>query len=294
MSNYHSPVLLKESIDALDILDDGIYVDCTFGGGGHSKVILDSLGSNGKLYAFDCDADAHENAIDDPRFTLISANFRHVKRFLKLNGMKQVNGVLADLGVSSHQFNKDIRGFSYRFDAELDMRMNQSATKDAKQVLNTYSESDLADIFYYYGDIRASRKLARTVVNNRPLNSTFDFKGIVQTISADEKLLSQAFQAVRIEVNEEMEALKEMIQSCSEILVEGGNLVVISYHSIEDRIVKNYFKTGTFNGRPEKDLYGNYELFFKQINKKVIVPTNEEIKINKRARSAKLRIGQKL
>ncbi|MCL4128334.1 UNVERIFIED_CONTAM: hypothetical protein GTU68_016775 [Idotea baltica] len=284
MESYHSPVLLNESIKALDIQIDGVYVDCTFGGGGHSQQILNRLDSEGKLLSFDCDEDAVNNKLDDKRFTLVPANFRFIKRFLKLNRIKKVNGILADLGVSSHQFDTEIRGFSFRFNSQLDMRMNQQADLNAKKVLNEYSAEDLANVLFQYGDVRASRKLARAIINARPINTTFDFKEVIKTISKDDKLLTQAFQAIRIEVNDEMGALKELLQQSVEVLEQGGRLVVISYHSVEDRLVKNYFKTATFNGVPEKDLYGRFETYFKQ----------NEIYVNKRARSAKLRIGERI
>lgn len=292
MSNYHSPVLLQESVDALNINPNGVYVDCTFGGGGHSSKILESL-DEGILLSFDCDEDAYGNAFSSENFVLVKANFRFIKKFLKLNGHRKVDGILADLGVSSHQFDTDIRGFSFRFDSELDMRMNQATAFDAKNVLNEYDADKLAEVLYQYGDVRGSRKLSRAIIASRPLNTTFELKSVIQDFSKDDKLLTQVFQAIRIEVNDEMGALKDLLNQAAEILNPEGRLVVISYHSVEDRLVKNYFKTNTFNGVPEKDIFGRFETSFMQVNKKVIIPTDSEIKINKRARSAKLRIGEK-
>ncbi len=293
MTNYHSPVMLNECIEALNIVPNGIYVDCTFGGGGHSKVIIKKLDESGHLFSFDCDEDAYKNALPNDNFTLVQANFRFLKKFLKLNGVLKVDGILADLGVSSHQFDSAERGFSFRFDNDLDMRMNQASDFSAKNVINTYSAEKLADVLFYYGDVRASRKLARTLIASRPIASTFELKNILQEFSKDEKLTTQVFQAIRIEVNDEMGALKEMLLQAAQILKPNGRLVVMSYHSVEDRIVKNFIKTNTFNGKPKKDLYGRFETSFKPINKKVIIPSDEEIKVNKRARSAKLRIAEK-
>lgn len=295
---YHNPVLLNESVT--DLIQDvnGIYVDCTFGGGGHSREILKRLGSEGRLISFDQDEDAERNKIDDLRFELVMQNFRYLKnnlRFLKIN---QVSGVLADLGVSSHQFDTPERGFSTRFDGELDMRMNQRAKITAKTILNEYEEEKLAEILYYYGELKNSRRMAREIVafrSSHPIHSINELKGIFHYIpkNKENKIFAQLFQALRIEVNDEMAALREMLLQCGEVIKEGGRLVVISYHSLEDRLVKRYMKTGMFEGEPERDVFGNWSAPFKAIQSKVIVPTDEEIETNPRARSAKMRVAVK-
>ena len=296
MSNYHSSVLLQESIDALAIKKDGVYVDVTFGGGGHSKEILNRLGDNGKLFAFDQDPDALDNAIDDNRFVLIPENFRYISRFLRFNGVRKVDGVLADLGVSSHQFDEAKRGFSTRFEADLDMRMNQKSKKSAKEIINEYSEEKLAEILFLYGELRNSRKLARTIVHERNSNkieTSFQLKEVLRAYlpkSREHKILAQIFQAIRIEVNEELEVLKEFLEQIPGLLNEEGRLSVISYHSLEDRLVKRFIRTGLFEGEPEKDVFGNSNEPLKKVGK-LIVPSADEIKVNNRARSAKLRIA---
>lgn len=299
MSIYHNPVLLKQSVDDLVTNPDGIYVDCTFGGGGHSREILDRLSENGKLYAFDQDLDALKNTIDDPKFTLINQNFRFLENSLLAYGVSKVDGVLADLGVSSHQFDEAERGFSTRNNAPLDMRMNVMQSLDAKKVINEYEEDALADIFYYYGELREARKLARDIVHHRKekaINTTEDLKKMFSFLPPHKvnKFYAQLFQAIRIEVNQELEVLKEMLVQAYNILKPGGRLVVISYHSLEDRLVKRFLKNGMFEGEPQRDIYGNYEKTFKLIKSKAIIPDNKEIEENSRARSAKMRTGIKL
>ena len=294
--NYHSPVLLKESVDALNIKEDGIYVDVTFGGGGHSREILSRLGEKGKLFAFDQDPDAQQNKIDDERFVLIGENFRFISRFLRFYGIRKVDGVLADLGVSSHQFDEAERGFSTRFDADLDMRMNQKSELSAKKIVNTYEEKQLADLLYLYGELRNARALAKTIVEareNENIKTSFQLKEVLQRHlpkAKEHKMLAQIFQAFRIEVNEELEVLKEFLQQMPGLLNDEGRLSVISYHSLEDRLVKRFIQKGLFVGEPEKDFFGNIDVPLKKIGK-LIVPTQEEVKINNRARSAKLRIA---
>lgn len=296
MSKYHKSVLLKESIDALNIKEDGVYVDVTFGGGGHSKEILKRLGSKGRLFAFDQDADAQQNRLEDERFVLIAENFRHISRFLKFYGVQKVDGVLADLGVSSHQFDEADRGFSTRFDGDLDMRMNQNTRISAKEVINTYEESRLADVLYLYGDLRNSRALARAIVaarNVESVDTSFQLRSVLSNFlpkSKEHKILAQIYQAIRIEVNEELEVLKEFLNQVPGLLNEEGRLSVISYHSLEDRLVKRFIRTGVFEGESEKDFYGNTNEPMKKIGK-LIIPSKEEIKENNRARSAKLRIA---
>ncbi len=296
--SYHNPVLLFESVGGLNIDPDGIYVDVTFGGGGHSKEILNQLGKNGKLFAFDQDADALNNEIDDDRFVLINENFRYIKRFLRFHGVVKVNGILADLGVSSHQFDIAERGFSTRFDADLDMRMNKNDVLSAYEVINDYKEEKLSSVFYEYGELRNSRALAKEIVLSRVQNeikTSFRLKEVLQRFlpkAKEHKILAQIFQAIRIEVNQEIEVLKEFLLQTPELLVKDGRLSVISYHSLEDRLVKRFIQNGIFEGEPEKDFYGNVEVPFKKAGK-LIVPTNEEIKINNRARSAKLRVAVK-
>ena len=296
---YHKPVLLAESIDALVNNPDGVYVDVTFGGGGHSREILSRLSEKGRLFSFDQDSDALNNAIEDSRFTLINQNFRFLENSLLMYGVTQVDGVLGDLGVSSHQFDKAERGFSIRSDAPLDMRMNNMQSLDAQSVVNDYEEELLADIFYYYGELREARKLAREIVRYRKetrIVTTEDLKKVFSYIQAHKsnKFFAQVFQAIRIEVNQELEALQELLVQSCRILRKGGRLVVISYHSLEDRLVKMFLKYQMFEGEPERDIYGNYEKKFELPQRKAIVPTEEEIEDNSRARSAKMRVGIKL
>jgi 16S rRNA (cytosine1402-N4)-methyltransferase len=296
---YHNPVLLHASVDGLGIKPDGIYVDVTFGGGGHSKEILNRLGANGKLFAFDQDEDALENAIPDDRFTLIHENFRFIKRFLRFHGVKQVDGILADLGVSSHQFDVAERGFSTRFDAELDMRMSKKNDISAFTVVNEYDQTNLSRLFVDYGELKNGPAMARAIIEARELNpirNTEQLKVVLNRFlpqHKSNKILAQIYQAIRIEVNQEMEVLKEFLEQSLEILKPGGRLSVISYHSLEDRLVKRYVKNGMFEGEPERDFFGNFSVPFKTIEK-LIVPDDAEIKTNNRARSAKLRIAEKV
>ena len=296
---YHKPVLLTESVDALVSNPDGVYVDVTFGGGGHSREILSRLSEKGRLFSFDQDSDALNNAIEDPRFTLINQNFRFLENSLLMYGVVQVDGVLGDLGVSSHQFDKAERGFSIRSDAPLDMRMNKMQDIDAYKVVNEYDQEALADIFYYYGELREARKLAREIVNKRKsadIKTTEDLKKVFSYVPAHKsnKFFAQVFQAIRIEVNQELDALKEMLMQSSNVLKKNGRLVIISYHSLEDRLVKKFLKNGMFEGEPERDVYGNYQKVFELPYRKAVVPTDEEIEDNSRARSAKMRVGIKL
>lgn len=296
MSEYHNPVLLEESVDALISNESGIYVDCTFGGGGHSREILNRLDQNGKLFSFDQDVDAVRNKIDDNRFELVEQNFRFLKNNLRFRGVKQVDGVLGDLGVSSHQFDTPERGFSTRFDGELDMRMNQNAKLSAKTIINEYEEEDLARVFYDFGELQGSYRLAREVVKARAdkqINTIDELKQIFSFIPKmkENKFFAQMFQALRIEANDEMAALKEMLTQCGEVIKPGGRLVIISYHSLEDRLTKRYMKNGMFEGEPERDVFGNWSAPFKPLQSKVIVPTQDEINENPRARSAKMRIA---
>lgn len=296
---YHKPVLLTESVDALVSNPDGVYVDVTFGGGGHSREILSRLSEKGRLFSFDQDSDALNNAIEDPRFTLINQNFRFLENSLLMYGVAQVDGVLGDLGVSSHQFDKAERGFSIRSDAPLDMRMNKMQDIDAYKVVNEYDEEALADIFYYYGELREARKLAREIVNKRKsadIKTTEDLKKVFSYVPAHKsnKFFAQVFQAIRIEVNQELDALKEMLMQSSNVLKKDGRLVIISYHSLEDRLVKKFLKNGMFEGEPERDVYGNYQKVFELPYRKAVVPMDEEIEDNSRARSAKMRVGIKL
>jgi 16S rRNA (cytosine1402-N4)-methyltransferase len=295
---YHNPVLLKESVDGLNIHPDGIYVDVTFGGGGHSREIISRLGINGKLFAFDQDLDALTNALDDDRFTLINENFRFIKRFLRFHGIKHVDGILADLGVSSHQFDVAERGFSTRFEAELDMRMNQKGELSAYHVINDYEEAALKSVLLEFGELKNAGAMANVIVNARndnPIKNSEQLKEILSRFlpgHKSNKILAQIYQAIRIEVNQEMEALKEFLLQSLEILKPGGRLSVISYHSLEDRLVKRFVKNGMFEGEPEKDFFGNFEVPFKTIEK-LIIPSKEEVAINNRARSAKLRVAEK-
>jgi len=296
--SYHDPVLLFESVDGLNIKPDGIYVDVTFGGGGHSTEILKRLDANGRLFAFDQDEDALKNEIQDERFVLINENFRFISRFLRFHGVKKVDGILADLGVSSHQFDSADRGFSTRFDAELDMRMNASDTVSAFEVVNKYSEEELSQVLYQYGELRNSRALAKEIVqarNEAPVRTSFQLKEVLKRFlpkPKEHKILAQIFQAIRIEVNQEMQVLKEFLLQTPDLLNVGGRLSVISYHSLEDRLVKRYMQFGLFKGEPEKDFYGNVSVPFKKVGK-LILPSTDEIKKNNRSRSAKLRIAEK-
>ncbi|HET8808820.1 MAG TPA: 16S rRNA (cytosine(1402)-N(4))-methyltransferase RsmH [Flavobacteriaceae bacterium] len=296
---YHNPVLLQESVDGLNIDPSGTYVDVTFGGGGHSKEILKRLNEKGKLYAFDQDQDALKNALDDERFKLIPANFRHIKRFLRVEGVKKVDGILGDFGVSSHQFNEAERGFSTRFEAKLDMRMDQENEISAFQVINEYEEAQLKEILRNYGELRNSIKIAKTIVFERkqkPIETGAELKEILAPFlpkGREHKLLAQIYQAIRIEVNQELEVLKEFLEQTEKLLEKGGRLSLISYHSLEDRLVKRFIRSGMFEGEPEKDFYGNISVPFKKIGG-MIRPSFEEIKNNNRARSAKLRVAEKL
>lgn len=297
--DYHNPVLLKETVDGLNIKPDGVYVDVTFGGGGHSKEILSRLGANGKLFAFDQDEDAHANALKDERFVLIPENFRFIKRFLRFHGVKQVDGILADLGVSSHQFDVPERGFSTRFEAELDMRMSKKNELNAYVVVNEYEEADLKRVFYDFGELKNAGALANTIVTARrshPIKNSEQLKQVLAKFlpaHKSNKILAQIYQAIRIEVNQEIEVLKEFLEQSLEVLKPGGRLSVISYHSLEDRLVKRFMRNGMFEGEPERDVFGNFKVPFKSIEK-LIVPTDEEIAVNNRARSAKLRVAEKL
>lgn len=294
--SYHNPVLLQESVQALAIKKDGIYVDVTFGGGGHSKEILNQLGKNGKLFAFDHDADALQNTIDDSRFILIAENFRFISRYLRFHGIKNVDGILADLGVSSHQFDESARGFSTRFDGDLDMRMNQKAKISAKEIINKYTEQKLAEILFLYGELRNSKNIAKTIVEERQkekIETSFQLKKVLKKYlpkAVEHKILAQIYQSFRIEVNEELEALKEFLNQTPNLLNDKGRLSVISYHSLEDRLVKRFMISGMFSGEPEKDIYGNSNIPLKKVGQ-LIVPSKEEIRQNNRARSAKLRIA---
>ena len=307
---YHVPVLLKESVDGLNIQSGGVYVDVTFGGGGHSSEILSRLDEQAHLYSFDQDADAEQNVmrsevsaerrfVDDSRFTFVRSNFRYLKNWMRYYGVESIDGLLADLGVSSHHFDDESRGFSFRFDAQLDMRMNKRAGKTAADIVNDYDEEVLANLFYLYGEIKQSRRLAAAIVKARSqqrIATTQDLLGILEPIfkrEREKKDLAKVFQALRIEVNHEMDALKEMLKSATELLKPGGRLSVITYHSLEDRIVKNIMKTGNVEGKRIQDFYGRIETPFTLINNKVIVPSKNEQQENPRSRSAKLRIAEK-
>jgi len=297
---YHQPVLLHQSIDGLNIHKDGIYVDVTFGGGGHSREILSRLEGKAHLYSFDQDADAEQNIVDNPRFTFIRSNFRYLKNFLRYYGEEEgIDGLLADLGVSSHHFDDAERGFSFRFDAPLDMRMNQRACQTAADVINTYSEQALADIFYYYGELKNSRQIAAAILKERDshrIETTGELQTMVQPFfgrDREKKELAKVFQALRIEVNHEMDALKEMLTAAAQLLKPGGRLVVITYHSLEDRMVKNIMKTGNTEGDETKDFFGNISSPFKLITRKPIIPDDNEQAKNPRSRSAKLRVASK-
>ncbi len=295
---YHNPVLLKETVDGLNVNPDGVYVDVTFGGGGHSKEILSRLGEQGRLYAFDQDQDALNNTIDDSRFVLIHENFRYIKRFLRFHGVKQVDGILADFGVSSHQFDVAERGFSTRFEADLDMRMNQDSDLSAYHVINDYEEEQLKSVFLQYGELRAGAGMARLIVDYRETEKIVTSSQLKMVLKKylppryENKVLAQIYQAIRIEVNQEIEVLKEFLQQTPELLKPEGRLSFISYHSLEDRLVKRFIRNGMFEGEPERDVFGNFEVPLKKVGS-LIVPTKEEIKLNNRARSAKLRVATK-
>ena len=297
---YHVPVLLNESIDGLDIKSDGIYIDVTFGGGGHSKEILRRLGKKGHLYSFDQDPDAEKNIVNDNRFTFVRSNFRYLKNWMRYYGVDHIDGLLADLGVSSHHFDDETRGFSFRFDAPLDMRMNKRAGTTAAEILNNYNEEQLADIFYIYGELKNARKIAATISkarNEKRIETTDDFLHVTEKLfqrEREKKEMAKMFQALRIEVNHEMDALKEMLNGAKDLLCEGGRLSVITYHSLEDRIVKNMMKAGNVEGKIKQDFFGRIEAPFRLINNKVIVPSDEEQQQNPRSRSAKLRVAEKI
>lgn len=297
--SYHVPVLLQESLEGMNITPEGTYVDVTFGGGGHSREILRRLGAEGHLYGFDQDADAEQNIPADSRFTFVRSNFRYLYNFMRYHQVAgEVGGLLADLGVSSHHFDDQERGFSFRFDGDLDMRMNTRAGKTAADIVNTYTEEALADVFYLYGELKISRKLAAVIAKSRAVKKITTIGGLLEVVKPfigkdkEKKFLAQVFQALRIEVNDEMRALKEMLQGTLKVLKPEGRLVVITYHSLEDRLVKNFLKTGNFEGKAEKDFFGNVNSPFRLVNTKVIVPTDAEIERNPRSRSAKLRIAE--
>jgi len=295
---YHTPALLDETIAGLNIKPAGVYVDVTFGGGGHSAEILKKLGAKGKLVGFDQDEDALKNVLDDSRFIFVRSNFKYLKNFLRYHHIEKVDGILADLGVSSHHFDEAERGFSFRFDGALDMRMNTQSPLTAADVLNTYTEEQLADVFYLYGELHNSRKIARTIVNARainPFNRIHPFIEVLKPFFGREKEkkdMARVFQALRIEVNKEMEALEQLLEQSLEVLNSNGRLVVLTYHSLEDRLVKNFIRSGNFEGKIEKDFFGNVLSPLKAINSKVIIADNDEIERNPRARSAKLRIAE--
>ena len=298
-TNYHKPVLLKETVDGLAIKPDGIYVDVTYGGGGHSREILSRLGAGGKLYAFDQDPDAQANVVDDPRLTLIPENFRYISRFLRFYKVTKVDGILADFGVSSHQFDEASRGFSTRTEGVLDMRMNKRSELSARDVVNNYSEEDLASVLYQYGDLKNSRRIARVIVSarsDRAIETTEDLKAVLKPFLKgfrDQKFLAQLYQAIRIEVNQELQVIKEFLLQVPDLLSEGGRLSVLSYHSLEDRLVKRFIQHGKFEGEAEKDVFGRVAVPLKKVGK-LIVPSQEEIELNNRARSAKLRIAERI
>ena len=297
-STYHIPVLLRESVDGLEIKPDGVYIDVTFGGGGHSREILSRLGKKGHLYSFDQDADAENNIVDDDRFTFVRSNFRYIKNWMRYYDVEKIDGLLADLGVSSHHLDDESRGFSFRFDAPLDMRMNKQGGKTAADIVNDYDEEQLADIFFLYGELKNARKLAATIVKARQaqrIATTGDLLQVTEKLCPKErekKEMAKLFQALRIEVNHEMEALKEMLNGSKDLLCEGGRLSVITYHSLEDRLVKNMMKTGNTEGKVQKDFFGRTDAPFKPIGK-VIVPDSQEQERNPRSRSAKLRVAER-
>lgn len=296
--SYHEPVLLHESVEGLNIKPDGIYVDVTFGGGGHSREILKQL-ANGRLFGFDQDADAEKNIQPNENFTFVAQNFRHLQKFLRFYGVKQIDGLLADLGVSSHQLNEATRGFTFREDAPLDMRMNQNVDKSAADVVNTYEAADLANIFRLYGELTQAGRLASAICDARQMKAiatTYQLKAVVQPFIPQKqwhKFMAQLFQALRIEVNDEMGALRDLLEQCVQVLKPGGRLVVISYHSLEDRLVKNFIRDGKFSGEADKDFFGNKMVPFEPVTRKPITPTKEELETNNRARSAKLRIAKR-
>ena len=296
---YHVPVLLQESVDGLDIKPDGIYVDVTFGGGGHSREILSRIGENGHLYSFDQDEDAEKNILNDNRFTFVRSNFRYLRNWMRYYGVEHIDGLLADLGVSSHHFDDETRGFSFRFDAPLDMRMNKRSGMTAAEILNNYDEEQLADIFYIYGEIKNARKVASAIIKARgikAIETTGDLMQITESLfprEREKKETAKLFQALRIEVNHEMEALKEMLYGAQDVLREGGRLSVITYHSLEDRIVKNIMRAGNAEGKVNQDFFGRTVAPFRQISNKVIIPNEEEQQRNPRSRSAKLRIAER-
>lgn len=301
IDGYHVPALLKESVDGMNIQSASVCVDVTFGGGGHSREILSRMGKDGHLYSFDQDDDALANLIRDDRFTFVKSNFKFLKNFMQYYQVDQIDAVLADLGVSSHHFDESDRGFSFRYeDSLLDMRMNKGMSKSAETVLNDYTEEQLANVFFYYGELRQARQLASSIVRKRqisPLKTISDFLTVLEPFAGkgkEKKILAQAFQALRIEVNNEMDTLKDMLEQSLALLKQGGRLVVITYHSLEDRLVKNFFKTGNFEGKVDRDFYGNINTPFRLINNKVIVPSEEELQTNPRSRSAKLRIAEKI
>ena len=299
MTKFHSPVLLNEAIQGLKISPKGVYIDATFGGGGHSKAILEMLNKEGRLLSFDQDEDTYENKINDSRFKFISANFNHLSQYLKYYGIESVDGVLADLGVSSHHFDTASRGFSIRKKGRLDMRMNQNQKLDAHYVVNNYEEKDLNNLFFNYGEVRNSKKISKQILSlrdKRVINTTTDLVELLKPLTPfkyQKKILAQIFQAIRIEVNNEIEVLKSFLEQATKSLKTGGRIVCISYHSIEDRCVKRYIQFGNFEGKDEKDFYGNSLRVLRKIGK-VVVPSEKEIKINKRARSAKMRIAEKI
>ena len=297
---YHVPVLLQESIDGLNIKSDGIYVDVTFGGGGHSREILSRLGKNGHLYSFDQDADAEKNIIADDRFTFVRSNFRYLRNWMRYYGVEAIDGLLADLGVSSHHFDDETMGFSFRFDAPLDMRMNKRAGKTAADIVNEYDEAKLADVFFLYGELKNSRRIANAIAvyrQQKRIETTGDLMAATEKLMRTEKEkkdLARLFQALRIEVNHEMDALRDMLNSASQLLKSGGRLSVITYHSLEDRIVKNVMKAGNAEGKIEKDFFGRVSSPFRLVNNKVITPQEDELQNNPRSRSAKLRIAERI
>ena len=299
MVEYHNPVLLKESVDGLNIIKNGTYVDATFGGGGHSAEILNRIGPKGKLIAFDQDKDALLNTIDDDRLLLVNENFRHLKRFIRFYGFSKVDGILADFGMSSHQIDIPERGFSTRFDSKLDMRMDQDSELSAYNVINEYDEQTLKEIFWQYGELRQAPAIARVITEqriNKPIETTNQLIQLLERFLKNKreyKILAQIFQAIRIEVNQEIQVIKEFLSQTTGLIKEGGRLSVISYHSLEDRLVKRFIRNGLFEGEPERDMYGNFEVPFKRIGK-LITPSEDEIKNNSRARSAKLRIAERI
>ena len=300
VEGYHIPVLLKESVDGLEIKPDGVYVDVTFGGGGHSREILRRLGAEGHLYSFDQDEDAERNIVSDERFTFVRSNFRYLKNWMRYYGIEEIDGLLADLGVSSHHFDDESRGFSFRFDAPLDMRMNKRSGMTAADIVNNYSEEQLSDIFYIYGELKNARRIASAIVKARAGKRIETTSDLLQVLGINEdnglwkKDAAKLFQALRIEVNHEMDALKEMLNGARDLICEGGRLSVITYHSLEDRLVKNMMKAGNVEGKVKQDFFGRTESPFRQIGGKVIVPDKEEQARNPRSRSAKLRIGEKV